>query len=46
MCRELEGNTSVNDVLSNWHDKAKVPMAASSACGWDGTHIGIDLLGQ
>jgi len=46
MCWELESHASHNDVFCNCHDKAEVPVAATSVCGGDDMCIGINLLGQ
>jgi len=45
-CWELEGHTGSNEVFGKSHDQTKVSLATASACGGDGTCIGIDLLGQ
>jgi len=44
MGRELEGNAGNGLVVSSSHDKAKVTMGTSSACGRDGACIGINFL--
>jgi len=44
--RELKFNASGYYVFGYWHDEPQVPMAPTTACGWNGACIGIHLLGQ